>query len=91
MRKFFIFDSIVNKDFCPLFTDEEAALDASRNVSGICPVPSTVSNDKSESVTLFFYVDESGRGIGTRSHADFSRSHITSYRSLEHYQLGILE
>ena len=89
MTKFFLFDSSVNKVFCPLFPDEEAALVASRNARGICSIPPSTSHDKSESVTLFFYLDESGKGVCTRSYSNTGRTHITCYHSLEYYQRGI--
>lgn len=86
--KFFIFDNIINEAFCLLFSEENTALDACRSGEHISTIPPTVSHDQSESVTLFFYINESGKGICARSHTNTNRTHITSYRSLEQYQNG---
>lgn len=87
-EKFFIFDSIADEAFFPLYREEQDVQGACRNGAYKCAMPLTVNSDKSESVTLFFYIDESGKGTCTRSFTDPSRTYITGYRSIEHYQIG---
>lgn len=87
MTKFFVFNGLTSEAFCCLYGEEIEAQKVIHANNIECDPPPSIASDKTESVTLFFSLDDkSGRSTCIRTYSNERRTYITGVRSVELYQ-----